>query len=502
MTSISAHTDIQVFNGNPVTIHWQEYGDSYEHMVEAYQIKHNVEEIVLTSGWILENEIEIELVEEGSYLWKTYLREMGRTCDEDYQCFNIESGYFDFYLPTANPIPEDNNVIVEEEEKKKERSTEEISQKVEDSGEVLGSSTDQYIAKERFLKEEKPKKKIFKVKKEKKIVKPKSSNTCQYSYNVKKKKFTLKGCEIDIPEIKSSTYYEYRDQYVVNSRGEYRDEVKVNIDNVVCRDFSLFETKTWFRCNEVVMSKDEYVVVLEHEVYFYKDKIISPSSYIFRKKDFEISTLLEYLPTDLVFKTYFSINHRGQWLDQELALKKGTEFVEKANNTLGGTGSGIYNFPFSKIAHVNQWHGCTAYQCPHKGIDFAVSKENIYASDNGVVISRGYDNYYGECRSGGNYLVVKYDGGHHMAYLHLEKTLVKNNQKVKRGDLIAVSGNSGAYNCQPLGYHLHFELREGRRQSTHINPVPFIDVNWDLVKTNMSNRYPKRLSGDNPHPKF
>jgi murein DD-endopeptidase MepM/ murein hydrolase activator NlpD len=117
-------------------------------------------------------------------------------------------------------------------------------------------------------------------------------------------------------------------------------------------------------------------------------------------------------------------------------------------------------------------------------------------------VSKGYDTYYGECRSGGNYLVVKYDSGHHIAYLHLENTLVKSNQKVKKGDLIAVSGNSGAYNCQPLGYHLHFELRKGRRQSTHIDPVPFIDINWDLVKTNMSSKYPKRLSGDNPHPKF
>jgi murein DD-endopeptidase MepM/ murein hydrolase activator NlpD len=86
--------------------------------------------------------------------------------------------------------------------------------------------------------------------------------------------------------------------------------------------------------------------------------------------------------------------------------------------------------------------------------------------------------------------------------MHLENTYVKKGQRVEEGDLLALSGNTGASNCQPLGYHLHFELREKRSQSTHIDPVPFIDVNWSLVKTNKSNIYPKRLSGDNPHPSY
>lgn len=508
VSAISAHTDIQIMNGNPVYIEWQEFGDEYEYMIEIYQSKNDTETLVQKSGWNNENSIIVIIEEEGSYYWEVYIREVGTSCEDEHQCFNIESGYFDFYLPpTPQPIPEEDSetevVLPDEEKEKEEIDIEERDKAGEDSKEVLGSSTGRYIAKEVFIKKEEPKKKIFKLKEEKKKIKePEGSNSCQYSYNVKNKRFKLRGCNIDIPEIKSSTYYKYRDQYVVNSRGGYRDTVRINIDNVVCRDFSLFETKTWFKCEEVVTSKDEYTVDLDHEVYFYKDKVVSPTSYIFREKEFEISTLLNSLPTNLVFKTYFSTNHRGQWLDQELALKKQTNFVKRTANTLGGTGNGIYNFPFSKIAYVNQWHGCTAYQCPHKGIDFAVSKENIYASDNGVVVSKGYDTYYGECRSGGNYLVVKYDSGHHIAYLHLENTLVKSNQKVKKGDLIAVSGNSGAYNCQPLGYHLHFELRKGRRQSTHIDPVPFIDINWDLVKTNMSSKYPKRLSGDNPHPKF
>jgi len=52
----------------------------------------------------------------------------------------------------------------------------------------------------------------------------------------------------------------------------------------------------------------------------------------------------------------------------------------------------VYSFPFSKIIYVNQWHGCTEYQCPHTGIDFASIRENIYASDDGIVAAKGREN--------------------------------------------------------------------------------------------------------------
>jgi hypothetical protein len=505
VSSLYAHTEIAIYNDSPFTISWQDYGSEYEYMVEIYQIQNGEETLEYYAGWFLENELELSLQEEGSYHWKLYIRELGSTCEESHQCFNIESGYFDFYLPiTPPPMQEGKEKKETVDDTSKENIENNQKEIVEDEEDVLGVTNDEYIEKEEFLKEEK-KRKERDTKEEEEEVKSErivDEDYCLYSYNVRRKKFKLRECRIGKPEIQSSTYFKYKGKHIVSSKGGYRGEVKIKINNVVCKDFDVLDSKTWFRCEEVVIGRDDYDIELGHEVYFYKEGVISPTSYIFNKESFKVSKLVDDLPTDLVFKGYFSLNHRGEWLDQELAIKLPVTFTMSESNVLGGTGNGVYNFPFKKIVHVNQWHGCTVYQCPHKGIDFAASKEDIYASDNGVVVSKGYDDYYGECRSGGNYLVVKYDSGHHMAYLHLEKSLVKVNQRVNRGDLIAVSGNSGSYNCQPLGYHLHFELREGRRQSTHIDPVPYIDINWDLVKSNMSNRFPGRLSGDNPHPSF
>ncbi len=90
----------------------------------------------------------------------------------------------------------------------------------------------------------------------------------------------------------------------------------------------------------------------------------------------------------------------------------------------------------------------------------------------------------------------------HSAYIHLESFAVKKNQKVKKGDLIGISGNTGRKNCQPLKYHLHFEVRKGLNSSTHLNPVNFVDVDWASIPTLGYKQSPGRLGGDNPHPGY
>jgi murein DD-endopeptidase MepM/ murein hydrolase activator NlpD len=85
----------------------------------------------------------------------------------------------------------------------------------------------------------------------------------------------------------------------------------------------------------------------------------------------------------------------------------------------------------------------------HKGLDIANRKgTQIIASADGIVTFAGRNGFLGK--------TVKIDHGHGMAtrYGHLQKVLIKRGEAVKRGDVIALMGNSG----RSTGPHLHYEV--------------------------------------------
>ncbi len=85
----------------------------------------------------------------------------------------------------------------------------------------------------------------------------------------------------------------------------------------------------------------------------------------------------------------------------------------------------------------------------HKGFDIANRKGTpIIATANGTVTFTGKKGAYGK--------VVIIDHGHGMVtrYAHTEKMLVKRNDKVKRGDTIALLGSTG----RSTGPHVEYEV--------------------------------------------
>ena len=100
----------------------------------------------------------------------------------------------------------------------------------------------------------------------------------------------------------------------------------------------------------------------------------------------------------------------------------------------------------------------------HEGMDFAGAKgSEVIAVANGVVVFAGYRDGYGQMVeiSHGKDLRTRY--GHH------EEVLVHAGQSVKRGDVIALMGNSG----RSTGPHVHFEvLEEGRP----VNPARYVSA--------------------------
>lgn len=106
-------------------------------------------------------------------------------------------------------------------------------------------------------------------------------------------------------------------------------------------------------------------------------------------------------------------------------------------------------YRISSSFNPNRKHPVTGRVSPHNGTDFAVpTGTKIVAPGDGVVTLVTNHRYAGK------YIVIDHGGKYRTRYLHLSKSLVKKGQKVSRGQLIALSGNTG----RTTGPHLHYEF--------------------------------------------
>ena len=100
----------------------------------------------------------------------------------------------------------------------------------------------------------------------------------------------------------------------------------------------------------------------------------------------------------------------------------------------------------------------------HKGLDIAVAYGSpVKCAAAGKVVFAGVKGGYGNC------VIVEHGNGLATLYGHLSKVLVKANQEVKVGEIIAKSGNTG----RSTGPHLHYEVR---KNNMPINPKLFLNL--------------------------
>ena len=85
----------------------------------------------------------------------------------------------------------------------------------------------------------------------------------------------------------------------------------------------------------------------------------------------------------------------------------------------------------------------------------------IYAPASGVVVYAGKKKFYG------NFLLIRHGLGFATAYGHLHRIGVKSGEYVKKGELVALCGNTG----RSTGSHVHYELRY---LSKWLDPEPFM----------------------------
>lgn len=87
----------------------------------------------------------------------------------------------------------------------------------------------------------------------------------------------------------------------------------------------------------------------------------------------------------------------------------------------------------------------------HQGVDYAIPEgTRIFATADGIV-----KEIKGKNSTSGITVVIDHRNGYTTSYSHLQSVKVKRGRKVQRGDIIALSGNSGL----SLAPHLHYEVR-------------------------------------------
>jgi murein DD-endopeptidase MepM/ murein hydrolase activator NlpD len=108
--------------------------------------------------------------------------------------------------------------------------------------------------------------------------------------------------------------------------------------------------------------------------------------------------------------------------------------------------------------------GPTPSGVQNDGIDLAVPQGTpVKAADDGVVAYAG-----NELKGYGNLVLIHHDNGYVTAYAHASEILVKRGETVKRGQVIAKSGDTGNVKSPEL----HFEIRKG---TTPVDPAQFLN---------------------------
>ncbi len=181
-------------------------------------------------------------------------------------------------------------------------------------------------------------------------------------------------------------------------------------------------------------------------------------------------------------------NGKGKICAVEFNLARGGKIASYLNSAdgkyydergLNSTHSSFARFPFRARVRVtspfnpSRRHPVTHRVRPHNGVDFGLPVGTmIVAPADGIVDKATFS------RSAGYWLTVRHSGGLSTVYMHLSKINVRPGQRIKKGTVLARSGNTGL----STGPHLHYEIRVNGRA---VNPLR---INLDNRNIKVNNR--------------
>ncbi len=126
----------------------------------------------------------------------------------------------------------------------------------------------------------------------------------------------------------------------------------------------------------------------------------------------------------------------------------------------GSPKDGCFPLPGAKV--ISPYHNDRGSH-RHTGVDLKTkANDPIYAVFDGVVTMSKTFSGYGKC------IIIKHKDGTETLYAHNSKNYVKEGEKVKCGQKIALTGRTGRATTE----HLHFELRKNGKPQ---NPNALLD---------------------------
>ncbi|WP_337507907.1 M23 family metallopeptidase [Alistipes ihumii] len=104
----------------------------------------------------------------------------------------------------------------------------------------------------------------------------------------------------------------------------------------------------------------------------------------------------------------------------------------------------------------------------HQGVDYTVSEgSRVFAT-----ADRRIKEIITKRTSSGNTVVIDHGNGYETVYSHLGKIYARRGDRVRRGDIIAQSGNTGL----SLAPHLHYEIRHN---GMRVDPIHYFFMELD-----------------------
>ncbi|MBQ7740935.1 MAG: peptidoglycan DD-metalloendopeptidase family protein [Eubacterium sp.] len=190
------------------------------------------------------------------------------------------------------------------------------------------------------------------------------------------------------------------------------------------------------------------------------DDEVAEANALIKKYSKQSGDYMEEITADK--KEVEKIENEIQSIIAERSRKYSNSNIGPSSNLINAKGNGQFCYPtdYRTISsyfyrHSGAFHGALDFPCP--------VGSNVYAGDAGTVIdaTTGWGGGYG------NRVFIDHHNGFVTIYGHNSRLLVREGQTVKRGQLIAKSGNTG----HSTGPHCHFEVR---KNGTRVNPLNYL----------------------------